>query len=85
MERDTANKHPGYQYVNPQKCQKLDDPKNPVEVKCYDNGLWQVCPNPRDKERSEALCTQYNRGVYISFLTCRMSEQQFGDRKNWNS
>jgi hypothetical protein len=35
------------------------------KIKYYFNGLWYVCPNPKDTSRSKSLQKQYENGGYI--------------------
>ena len=80
-----TEKHPGYRYLDPEKCRKMHNCGSSVEVKCYDHGDYWVCPNPRDEARTEAFADLHARGGYRSFVIYRITEQQFADKGNWNS
>ena len=76
------------QYFNPQKGSELDKGytcNSCEKIKCYFNGLWYVCPNPKDKSRSESLQKQYENGVYINQKNYYISQEDFSNSDNWNS
>ncbi len=48
----------------------------PVQVKCYTNGLWWVCPDPRDTERCSQAEKLYSSGHYINYEIVCITQQQ---------
>ncbi len=73
-----------YEYMNPERLEDLPDGKD-VEVRCYDRGLWWVCPNPNDVHRATPAREQYGMGMYIQFKDKRIAQSDFDDCVNWNS
>ena len=37
-----------------------------LEVICYDNGLYKICPDPRDKHSVDGCRENFNTGIFIS-------------------
>jgi hypothetical protein len=66
----------GKGYVEYSIIKPLHQDSSPVEVKCYTNGLWWVCPDPRDKQRCASVHAQYSSGYLISYETVRLTAQQ---------
>lgn len=56
-----------------------------VTVRCYNNGLWKVCPNPQDEDRVKSLKKAYEQGNYISYEDVTISQADFNNPENWNS
>jgi len=54
-----------------------------IEVKCYDNGLFFSCPDPRDEYRRKLAKEAYNKGHFIDCITLKLTEEQFKDENNW--
>jgi len=80
------------EYLNYKKIKKLfkkecasDEKSCPIRVICYHNGLWWVCPNPRDTKRCENIKESYNKGYFIDYEYIPVSKKAFCDDNNWNS
>lgn len=73
------------EYLSYERIKELHNPKGDVEVKCYTNGLWWVCPNPKDPERAKGVEYSYRKGLFISFKMIRLSQKDFDNEDNWNS
>jgi len=56
-----------------------------ITVRCYSNGVWDICPNPLKPSKSEPIAEQYDKGQYISWDNFCLSQKDFDDPKNWNS
>ncbi len=55
---------------------ELSKKGKPVEVRCYSNGLWFVCPDPRDEKRCQAARAQYEQGHYFSYETLYLTGEE---------
>ncbi len=66
----------GVGYVEYSDIKPLHREDSPIEVKCYSNGLWWVCPDPRNPDRCAAANKQYSIGMYITYETIRITQQQ---------
>lgn len=67
------------EYLNQEKLEKLHNKNNEIQIRCYHNGAWYVCPNPQDKNRRDGLKQQYEAGKYIFFDDYYISSDQFTD------
>lgn len=56
-----------------------------VTVKCYFNGLYWACPNPKDERRSKGMEDSYNQGYFIMCETIKIPSNVYDDQTNWNS
>lgn len=54
-------------------------------VTCYDNGLYKVCPNPKDPSVADTIEEQYGRGYYIDKRDHCLTQEQFDDPDLWRS
>jgi hypothetical protein len=72
-------------YLNPEKVEDCHTDHDSIEVTCFFNGLWHVCPDPMDKETMKDLYQQYNSGRYLTFQKFSISESEYNDRENWNN
>lgn len=76
------------EYLNYDKIKKFSEENKSngnITVRCYYNGLYWVCPNPKDINRSKGVEESYNAGYFISYCDIRITDEQFNDPKNWNS
>ncbi|CAH6421023.1 Hypothetical protein KVN_LOCUS105 [uncultured virus] len=67
------------EYLNYENIKKLNDSNNQIEINCYFNGLYWICPNPLDNSRNNAF-NNYKISEII-----RISEKDFNNQENWNS
>ena len=80
-----------HEYLNYEKIKNLsakNDPNNnecSIRVQCYTNGLWWVCPNPEDINRSKEVKKSYDLGMFISFVYLNIKKDDFCNDENWNS
>lgn len=74
------------EYFNPNKAKELDGCELECKVvRCYNNGLWKVCPNPDDTKRTQSMKQQCDEGKFIGFEDFCIEKTQFDNKKNWNS
>lgn len=66
----------GRGYLEYADIKPLHSANSPVEVRCYFNGIYHVCPDPRDKERCDTIRNQYNLGYYITWESVRITPAQ---------
>ena len=71
------------QYLNYNKIKDFNE--GSIKVKCYYNGLYWACPNPRDEYRSKGVEESYNKGFFTEYVTVKLTEEQFAYQNNWNS
>lgn len=68
-------------YLSPPCVKKFGKPYEPnafcIETVCYDNGLFKVCPDPKDKRRSNSIETMYESGRYIHRDTVCLTMQAY--------
>ena len=55
-----------------------------LTVRCFSNGLWWVCPDPKDKETVAMLQKAYSQGQYIHFDDIKITEEYYANDSNWN-
>jgi hypothetical protein len=66
------------QYFNPRKARELNGcTSNCKTVRCYDNGMFKVCPNPDDIRRSKRHQKAYEEGEYIHFDDFVIKKNEF--------
>ena len=57
----------------------------PVKVRCFNRGIWYVCPDPRDHGTVADIQKQYDHGMYISHQDFMVSKDYLENKKNWNA
>ena len=74
-------------YLNPQqvKAKSTSNSNDTVAVKCYSNGVFDVCPNPLKPSKSQGVEEAYDMCHYISYNVHYLSQKDFNDQSNWNS
>jgi len=56
-----------------------------IEVTIYQGLLYNVIPNPNDKQRTESAEATYRMGHYISRFTKTIRKTDFDNPLNWKS
>ena len=80
------NQYLSYEKIKKHAIGKYESGKGEmVEVVCYHNLLYWVCPNPNDKSRSEQIDESYGQGYYVTKETLKIPKSVFDDQENWNS
>ena len=73
-------------YFKPEKAKELHNPeliqRGGIKMSCYDNLLFQVCPNPENEQLSQAIAG--NIYSYVSVKTYYISREDFENENNWN-
>jgi len=59
--------------------------KDKQKVKCYNDGMSWLCPNPLDKDIVGGVEDAYNEGCFLIHRTCCVNMEEFKKRINWNS
>lgn len=72
-------------YLNPERVKQIHSTDDKIDVICYSNGLWEVCPDPKDKATVENIYGQYKQGAYLSYIKMRISYDEYNDNENWNN
>ena len=75
------------EYLRIDKVEKNDQTsscKTCVPIRCYHNGLYWVCPNPKDERRSTSLNKQYQEGKYIQYTDFFLTINEFNNDANWD-
>lgn len=74
-----------YQYLNPDKLEKLHSYDHPICVACYKGLRKWICPNPRQEARAEGAEAIYQAGFFTVKQVFCLSADDFKDPKNWTS
>lgn len=77
-----------YEYFNPERAEQLhikNTNVDHVKVKCYFNGIYWCCPNPKDSSRVSNVHDQYLKGRFFKFHTYNIPVEDFENKDNWNS
>jgi len=77
-----------HEYFNPQRAEELhirSSDKNHMKVKCYFNGMYWICPNPKDNKRASYAHKKYLEGHYFICTTYNIPIKDFENEDNWNS
>ncbi len=72
-------------YMNPEIVEYISYPRYPLSVKCFFNGLWWACPDPKDLKLVDEITRNYEEGSWITYDTYYISEGQYRNCNNWNS
>jgi hypothetical protein len=73
------------QYLNYSKISKLSVEDGTIDVTCYHNGMYWMCPNPFTQNRAKFFKDEYEKGKYMSVVSFRLKETDFYDQENWDS
>ena len=72
-------------YFNPQQVFCLNtNTKTDIEINCYSNGIYWVCPNTKDLELSKEIEEQFQKGMYITKKEIYIKMEGFYNEDNWN-
>lgn len=69
-------------YLNHTKVENA--PEGTITVYCYTNGLFNVCPNPFNKQASEKTEAMYYDGQFITKTTKKVTMEFIEDPSNYN-
>ncbi len=71
-------------YMNYEKLLEAGSPKNPIDVLCYDRGLYYVCPNPENEKLVSEMERQLDFGLYINKIEFRITRENLRDPAFFN-
>lgn len=74
----------GRRYLNPDAIKAKQDKAGSIVVKCFNNGLYDTCPDPLNKAISEELFRRYEQGYFIRYDEIKISKDTYNDINNWN-
>ena len=71
-------------YLNYDLIKANHNSSNPITVKCYFNGLYYACPDPKDKKTCQSVEQSYNQGIFITTSYYKISQDDYDNKSFWN-
>lgn len=55
-----------------------------LRVRCFYNGLYYVCPDPKDRKLVREIAIAYSQGYFLEYYYVKITEEYYADRSNWS-